>query len=85
MKTERDKFLTEQMGEAWYESKDGLGWKVWNDDFSTWDAFGKLWEWSQKQPFWMKMISKFHTEGFYHFINPDRFANAVYDYLKKEG
>lgn len=100
MNTERDKFLTEQMGECWHEfshekkapcgtykvcvcGRENYIFPCDNTYFSTWDGFGKLWEWAQKQPFWMKMIGKFHAEGFYHFINPGRFADAVYEFLKR--
>ena len=56
--SERDKFLTECMGECWhmYNSRKGLVNCIHcqkemplNNDFSTWDGFGKLWEWTRKQ------------------------------------
>jgi hypothetical protein len=56
---ERDKFLTEAMGECWHEHLVKTGTfstlcnkclaHVTNNDFSTWPGFGKLWEWAQKQ------------------------------------
>lgn len=62
MNTERDKFLTEAMGECWYEWKRSCGCCpgyckkcgadegfVENNDFSEWEDFGKLWTWAQKQ------------------------------------
>ena len=60
--TERDKFLTEAMGWPWHEVVSIDNFKVTcscgmsgymnqcdNLNFSTWDGFGKLWTWAQKQ------------------------------------
>lgn len=83
MNTERDKFLTEAMGEYWvnidYHNQ---------NDFSTWEGFGKLWEWCKQQS-WLgnfeynyggiKCIGVFAD----YMINPDKFADAVYNYLNK--
>ena len=76
--------------------KDHSGWAVKRENyydfeswcfnnFSTWEGFGKLWEWSQKQEWWVGFMidnSKIHPmkSGI---INPDRFADAVYNYLKE--
>jgi len=60
-------------------------------NFSTPDGFFKLWEWSQEQEWWtyIGFIGNYTeqntSEEFLHkdcIINPDRLANAVYDYLK---
>lgn len=57
-----------------------------------WSDFGLLWEWSKKQDWWVDFEeSTLYSGGATHyggwfdtdFINPDRFADAVYDYLKK--
>lgn len=94
MKVERDKFLTETMGELWNnelcpceECK-----SFWtNTNFSTWEGFGKLWEWSQKQIGFSEMISQTcyyemrkneFSKGYKKIIHPDYFANAVYNYLE---
>lgn len=62
--------------------------------FYTWAGFGKLWEWAQKQDWWSefnsgrllcymdepedsKMIININL------IDPDRFADALYEYLKE--
>lgn len=61
----RDKFLTEAMGECWHEwvnqrsheavactKCDGLWGTDRTPDFSSWQGFGKLWEWAQGQEWW---------------------------------
>ena len=87
MNTERDKFLTEMMGKKWYEDRDGLGWKVWNYNFSAWNEFGELWTWAQQNKWWAEfvnqLVNKELTKAFpAYFIHPDRFADAVYHFLK---
>jgi hypothetical protein len=110
MNQERDKFLTEQMGECWHDGepfftnnviycpKCHKNLKAINEenDFSTWEGFGKLWEWAQKQN--MEWQCRFNDYCFkllgyrggcsYEYIpkliiNPDRFADTVYAYLKE--
>jgi len=106
----RNKFLTEAMGEReahmLCHPVDILScvcdWgtkscAVKHYDFSTWEGFGKLWEWAQGQDGWIvEFIGKY---GYYDYvyaeepqitlqlntdiINPDRFADAVYEYLKE--
>jgi len=64
-----------------------------NPDFSTWEGFGKLWTWAIEQEDWFdefliksqwfkldghKNFVLIHT----HFINPDKFANALYKFLQ---
>lgn len=97
--SERDKFLTEAMGECWHDmiynelgdrySKLYMCMKcthqdnsiTLDNDFSTWEGFGLLWEWSQKQE-WKANFS--YRVGFREYlVNPDRFADAMYAYLKE--
>lgn len=78
MNTERDKHLTEAMGECWYQSN-----QTYNTNFSTWEGFGKLWEWSQKQEWWEDYINNFENHSLIN-VNPDRFADTVYTYLKEK-
>ena len=106
MSTERDKFLTEALGECWhekditspikshglctcgvdsvshYELIDHLD-EI-NNNFSTWEGFGLLWTWSQKQEWWImdfmpKTGDKYNLMSL---VDPDRFANAVYEVNK---
>ena len=113
MNTERDRFLTEAMGECWHiaerevipENGDTpynlcrcgrkmcLGDFLYNPNFSNWIGFGKLWDWSQKQEWWGYFVHKQYCkkgkqltvdELLQNLINPDRFADAVYAYLKEK-
>ena len=60
-----------------------------NNNFFTWEGFGKLWEWSQKQDWWsvflheqwQENISYVQSEWFTHLIDPTKFAEAVYEHL----
>ena len=63
-----------------------------NPDFSTWQDFGQLWEWAIKQDWWSDLWSEIYGETdfsaypyeeFTKYIHPDRFANALYEYLKE--
>ena len=107
MTTERDKFLTEAMGECWHEWKwipgDGRSCKNCdidlygrdnptysqivetpeNPDFSTWVGFGKLWEWAIDQEWFHLFLMVDNKSGPVDVIHPDRFATAVYEYLKE--
>jgi hypothetical protein len=99
--SERDKCLTEAMGECWHTIKHhcsccddwcsvcGIDAPEQND-FSTWEGFGKLWEWAQKQEWYynfLKTVCPYKTDypSVIHedYIQPDRFANAVYEFLKE--
>lgn len=87
----RDKFLTEAiigLTKEWSHGTDQFR----AIDFSTWEGFGKLWEWALKQE-WFKEIPFNFDDNRYHddymlfpvdFIHPDRLADAVYEYLKAE-
>jgi hypothetical protein len=69
-----------------------------NYDFSTWKGFGVLWNWASKQEWFGEVALALNhhepdSEGIYHkdcmndinmfYINPDRFATAIYDYLSE--
>jgi predicted glycosyl hydrolase (DUF1957 family) len=84
MNTKRDKFLTEAMGD-YYQL---FQFPNQNTNFSTWKGFGKLWNWAQKQNWWgVGLMGMEVYDGMIkipiHFIHPDRFADAVYTYLKE--
>jgi len=52
---------------------------------STWEGFGKLWEWAQKQEWWSVfyyLVTYGEDANLQHIIHPDRFAEAVYEFLK---
>ena len=56
-------------------------------DFSTWQGFGKLWEWSQKREWWGQFVEDTTGIGSSSLvdvdcIDPDRFADALYEFLK---
>ena len=90
MNIERDKFLTEAMGECWHEDVNAFGicgkcqahnYITYN--FSTWEGFGKLWEFVKTQKWWYeKMQDKDFVAFVPHLVNPDKFANKVYEYIK---
>lgn len=75
-----------------YECRCGLRWPEEdsppNTDFSTWEGFGKLWEWSQQQKWWAGFLNSDECGNDYvintFYINPDKFANVVYEYLKSK-
>jgi len=107
MMEERNKFLTIAMGYEYQENsifgkyiptflteihlEDTL---IHPFDFSTWEGFGKLWEWAIEQDWWGKFVAKYTPSSFIpmtgwgfvqlqNMINPDRFTDAVYKYLKE--
>jgi hypothetical protein len=93
MNEERDKFLCERMGMIWHEEgryyanpQTGIPYVP---DFSTWPGFGLLWEWAIKQHDWWTLFKENFffvypvTRGIEDLINPDRFANALFEFLKK--
>ena len=86
MKSERDKFLTEQMGELYVEINNN-GFYRWCNNFSTWEGFGKLWEWVRSTGNYdidqsLQEISRQDADCFF-IIDPDKFANFVYFFLKE--
>lgn len=97
MNTDRDRFLTEVMGRClhkwspWSAKADEKCLKcgAYKDDekpadFSTWPGFGALWEWVQGQE-WLEDLYGFLRAKKHPgtIIHPDRFANAVYEFLKE--
>ena len=60
-----------------------------NNDFSTWNGFGKLWEWATQQKWWQHFlmengvlaISGTKSNSLKKLVDPDTFANAIYSYL----
>ena len=93
MTTERDKFLTEAMGECWHEKVHGnTGPLIWskcscganlvcrdcNPNFSTWTSFGKLWEWAIDQEWW----NKFEFSEYAGHNRNDEFGATLKDILQ---
>ena len=101
MNTERDRFLAKQMGECQHSfgplnnhGKCKCGHpqflEPYQTNFSTWEGFGKLWEFSQKQDWWEEFTednyNRMFAKDWSHnvlpkIIHPDRLADAVYEYL----
>lgn len=60
-------------------------------NFSTWEGFGKLWEWATEQEGFMSLFEdhmygrdKEHKPSVYilkSFFNPDKFADTIYKFL----
>ncbi len=92
----KNKLMCYKCGEHYAVTKEAFG----NPDFSTWTGFGKLWEWFHQQPKSFKYlfiltfdtdigtsVGKIFLSGHYFqsdFINPDNFANALYQFLQQE-
>jgi len=54
--------------------------------FSTWEGFGKLWEWSTQQEWWYLWEADYvNIFGTLWAVHPDRFADAVYEFLTNRG
>ena len=97
MNIERDKFLTEAMGEKWWSQweqtgdSEGCGYWVSKNDFSTPDGFFKLWKFCESNNWWVTVDHSDSIKGLRYsygeidlnLINPDRFADAVYTYLRE--
>ena len=86
MNQKRNKFLVEAMGMCRPPCFKKCRKVHSNMDFSTWPGFGILWEWALVQDWWEKF-----TDENYHccrtdldMINPRKFANMVYNYLKEK-
>lgn len=97
MNIERDKFLVQKLGwifpypndcpEYMWHPERGKHSLITYWSFSEWSIFGELWEWAQKQEWWVLFKRwKFgdSMEWDEQLINPNRFADAVYAYLKEE-
>jgi hypothetical protein len=52
-------------------------------DFSTWEGFGWLWDKCVKQEWWEELNPGDDDYIPIRFVNPDRFANEVYEFLKE--
>ena len=78
---ERDRFLNKQL-----RNEGIVGRSSW---YSTWQGFGELWEWAIKQEWWLSFgyrhgdVSLGQAIFSQYYINPDRFADAVYEYLRE--
>lgn len=127
MNEERNKYLTEAMGDCWHdefidhdkfcpyhrvscakckayigdsiyytkldkESKHYSPYVFGNTNFSTPDGFFKLWNFAMEQKWWKcfcdwswNIADCTGTETSYlvWLVNPDRFADAIYQYLKE--
>ena len=97
---ERDKYLTEAMGEHWHNFKDMSvfgdvdicctdcdTFSTKNKTFSTWDGFGKLYEWSVEQDWWHEFLFEWSGEIIsfsipHKLVYPDAFANVIYEFLR---
>jgi len=57
-------------------------------DFSTGDGFFKLWNWSREQVWWGNFLEYFHCNYpgtlITYLIDPDTFANLIYQYIGRE-
>lgn len=59
-----------------------------NNNFFTWEGFGKLWEWVHNQKWWDKFRvcpQRYYIDWSDTYVNPERFATAVYNFLKERG
>lgn len=96
MNKERNKFLTEAMGIDECDNCGtmppdycgcnivGIGSGCGPHNFSTWTGFGKLWEWAQKQEWFQSFYEAIgEWEIINNYIHPDRFADAIYQFLKE--
>jgi hypothetical protein len=107
MNIERDKFLTEAMGECWHivnygrcekcnkvihRDRDEIDDYSLNLHFSSWDGFGKLIGFINHNTDMRDFISEYFDNGDGNWpfnwvarkINPDKFANALYEYLMEK-
>lgn len=65
--------------------------RPYNNNFSTWKDFGKLWEWAIEQEWWGEFMGN-STDGQSEFddlididiINPDNLTNAIYKFLTEK-
>ncbi len=60
-------------------------------EFGEWYGFGKLWEWARLQNWWIdfeKTYDGISDWRFFsldlNFIHPDKFADAIYEYLQNK-
>lgn len=92
VKNERNKLLNEKLSEV-----NPFISMTYERDFTTWDDFGMLWNYSTKQKWWNDFLiyskvayedneqsERFirYTSGIIKIVNPDLFADKLYDFLK---
>ncbi len=58
-------------------------WENEHPDFSTWQIFGILWRFTIKEGIIVHIYENYNNHIFHHFINPNNFATAVYNYYMK--
>ena len=60
------------------------------NDFFTWEGFGKLWEWARSQEWWSDFSRYLDTPTVecndvthidFRVISPETFASSIYDFL----
>jgi len=98
MNEDRNKFLAQQMRSCYHNLKlvdkyiysDSFDpWFPPELNFSTWSGFGVLWNWVIQQKWWPCFIILFDIKFDIMYnsdssiIQPDRFADSLYDYLTK--
>ena len=56
-----------------------------NNDFSTWEGFGKLFEWAKEQRWWIDFILQQNpgVTNFCELLTPEKFATKLYNFLKE--
>ena len=97
---ERNKYLTEAMGDCWHKwgmpdrftvhctkCKMNIGRNMnmpTKNNFSSWEGFGKLFGWASKQDWWEEPHNDYYEVLPDKYIDPDKFANAIYRFLKYE-
>ena len=98
MNLERDKFLTEAIGICIHEFTENPVFNMANCmkcnvlvsnrwyypiNFSTWEGFGELWEFCQKQEWWREFLERliFWNGNLDGSIEPDRFADCAQHFI----
>ncbi len=85
MNEKENKFLTLELGEPWFDDAKFHQ----RLDFSSWQVFGRLWEYATKQEWWLIFLTRYMRDiplgkgWLKDLINPDRFADAIYQFLKE--
>lgn len=98
---ERNRFLTIAMGECWHDFDLGCpvltckgggficgicrDFVVSNNDFETEEDFSRLWKWTNSLPEFGERLEGEEESSFVDRLSRRRFADRVYDLLKKEG
>lgn len=82
---ERNKFLADMIGCRRWDTETGDRYKT-VVNFSTWEGFGKLWEWAKEKEWWSTfLVVECGVEENISddLINPPHFARVLYKFLKK--